>query len=444
MLPTVVVLTPPQEDKAPVDTLDSKVRRRSQALLIRVATTGTITGTLLTSVASLFLLSLGATPFHLGLLETANHVQKTARLAGLQIMPKMGKTRLLLWTRIASLVPAAGLVLVALWTVPGPLGLGLALGLVGLRGLLQQMGNTAWWPLVQDSTAGDALGGFLARMRFRQRLMEMGFPIVVGIYLGSQPSSARFAPLFALGVAAILTTLPWIRGIGQRQGEEPEGGVVRRLWQTLEHRPMRRYALYALVRALLLAASQPFWIVVLTDNGLPAGIFVWMTAVGALGNVFGLHAWGRLVDRHGSRPVLTITVVSQAVLGLAWLGLPEGAFWTAVWAGGLYLVWGALDGGHQMGQSRSMIDAVPPGHQAEGFTLAIYVSALGGVCGGLMGGLVFQGLGADPGQSWAPRLVYLAGVQLALLILWGLGRRLAGFGQQTSVGALWRGFWQGR
>ena len=429
----------PQGNKAASSApLAAAVRRRSQALLIRVAATGTVTGTLLTSVAALFLLSLGATPFHLGLLETANHVQKTARLVGLRAMPVVGKTRLLLGTRVASLVPAAGLVLVALWAVPGPVGLGLALVLVGLRGLLQQVGNTAWWPLVQDSTAGDALGGFLARMRFRQRLVEMGFPILVGIYLGGQPSSGRFAPLFALGVGATLLTLPWIRGIGERVGEQPDGGLARRLWQTLRYSAMRRYALYALVRAWLLAASQPFWIVVLTDRGMPAGIFVWMTAVGALGNVCGLHAWGRLVDRHGSRPLLTITLVAEAVLGLAWLGLPGGVLWSTAWAVGLYLAWGALEGGNQMGQSRAMMDAVPAGLQAEGFTLAMYVSALGGVCGGLAGGLVFLGLGAYELSGWEPRLVYLAGVQLALLGLWGLSTLLAGYRDQTSVRALWR------
>ena len=59
----------------------------------------------------------------------------------------------------------------------------------GTRGVLQQLGNTAWWPLVQDSTAGEAMGAFMTRMRMRQRLVDLCLPILIGIYLGAQPSS---------------------------------------------------------------------------------------------------------------------------------------------------------------------------------------------------------------------------------------------------------------
>ena len=88
------------------------------------------------------------------------------------------------------------------------------------------------------------------------------------------------------------------------------------------------------------------------------------------------HALG---TEHGSRGPLTITLLLQAAMAPAWLFLPTGLPWIALWAGGVYLLWGALDGGHQMGQSRAMIDAVSKEHQAEGFSLAMYASALGGI-----------------------------------------------------------------
>ena len=85
-----------------------------------------------------------------------------------------------------------------------------------------------------------------------------------------------------------------------------------------------------------------------------------------------------------------------------------------------------------MGQSRAMLDAVSKEHQAEGFAIAIYASALGGITGGSL----FQ---------WAPALAgargplfYLTAAQLTFVATWLLSKRLAGYREQTSVRCLLR------
>jgi MFS family permease len=153
-----------------------------------------------------------------------------------------------------------------------------------------------------------------------------------------------------------------------------------------------------------------------------------MTPVTALGYMAGLHAWGHLVDRHGPRAPLSITLTLQALLALAWLVLPVSPLHIAVWASAVYFVWGALEGGQQMGQSRAMLDAVGQDNQAEGFALAIYASAVGGVAGGALGGALFQWA-----QGQALELYYLASAQAGLLVPWLLSTRLSGYRQQTSV-----------
>ena len=75
-----------------------------------------------------------------------------------------------------------------------------------------------------------------------------------------------------------------------------------------------------------------------------------MTPVTALGYMAGLHAWCHLVDRHGPRAPLSITLTLQALLALAWLVLPVSPLHIALWASAVYFVWGALEGGQQMGQ----------------------------------------------------------------------------------------------
>jgi len=161
--------------------------------------------------------------------------------------------------------------------------------------------------------------------------------------------------------------------------------------------------------------------------------FVWMTSIMALGNMSGLVWWGRLVDAHGSRPALTISLVLGAALGLAWLGLPADPFWIAVWAAAVYFVWGVLEGGLQMGSSQAMIAAVPERYQAEGFAIAIYASAVGGVLGGLAGGAAFQAAGGLAIAGFDLQLLYLAIAQLGMLITWLLSRHLSGHARQTPV-----------
>ena len=87
---------------------------------------------------------------------------------------------------------------------------------------------------------------------------------------------------------------------------------------------------------------------------------------------------------------MRLPLVSIILLAAMWLWLPDGSWELLVWASVLHLLWGALDAGLQMGQSRIMVDAVSDQLQGEGFAVVIYASAIGGAMGGLLGGLGFE------------------------------------------------------
>ena len=174
---------PSEKNAAPSDINSSEDHRhKSRARLVWIAVSGSTNGALLTSIIPLFMLSLGASPFMIGLVATSTHVQKIGRVAGLHYMHRIGKTGLFLWGRMGS--APFGLGLAALAYGSGHIGWAavLALLLFSVRGTLQQVGNTAWWPLVQDHTEGGSIGSYLAHMRLRQRLLELVLPIGVGWY----------------------------------------------------------------------------------------------------------------------------------------------------------------------------------------------------------------------------------------------------------------------
>jgi len=427
----------PEEDR---EGLSREQRRQGQAALTRVAVAFTFTNSFIWSLSALFLLGLGATPFHLGLLETTSQLDRTARLGGVKIMERLGKVSLMFWGRVAVLLPTTALVALAFSAQPSPSIIWVALAMLALISLLKQVGNTGWWPLIQDNTAGDALGSVLSHMRIRQRSLDLVLPLIVGWYLGTQPSTQRFVLPFALGLLTTGAAAWLIRGIGEKPIPPPETGFWSRLIEAGRRSSLRRYGLYSMVYSFLSAASIPFWVVVLTGRGMGAIYFVWMTSVAALGNLCGLLWWGRLVDGHGSRPVLTITLLAQALLGLAWLGLPSQPLWLLAWATPVYLIRGVLQGGVQMGENRAMMDAVSSTHQGEGFTLALFASAIGGGLGGLLGGFAFQWINQLPltAAGWDPKLLYLAALQLAMVSAWYLSTFLTGHDQQSPLRTLAR------
>ena len=411
-------------------------RRKSQSRLIAIAVSGSTNNALLTSIVPLFLLSLGASPFVIGIAATSNHIQKMGRVVGLQFMHRTGKAGLFFWGRLGSLPAGIALALLAYQGGAGVWAAWIGLAVFTIRGTVQQMGNTAWWPLVQDNTASGGIGSFLTRMRLQQRLLELVLPLLVGCYIGSQPTANHFALPFALALFSTFAGAFLARGVAEKAQPVINEGLLPRLRQVIAEPPMRAYAFFIMARTAVLSATFPLWVVALTDWGLPVSYFVWMTPVQALGYMAGLHGWGRMVDRHGSRGVLTITLILQAAMAPAWLFLPSGLPWITLWASTIYFLWGALDGGHQMGQSRAMLDAVSKEYQAEGFAIAIYASALGGFVGGITGGSLFQ---------WAPALAgargplfYLTAAQLTFVATWLLSTRLAGYRQQTSVRYLLR------
>jgi hypothetical protein len=402
--------------------LSPGMRRRSQEAIIRVAMTSTIIATIL-SAGTLYLLHLGATPFQVGLVTTLTALGSLAQLGGVLLMPRIGKVSLYRLGRVSSLACYAGILLLAWSGRQGQAAVWLAIGLLTLRTAVNALGETAWWPLLQDATAGSAIGGFFARMRSRLRLMDILTPLLVGVILGAHPTGRRFALIFGLAAVATALGALFIRGAAECPPPEQTEGLPGRIVKLLRVTAVRRFLVFLILRTGLTAAATPFWVVMLTERGMPANYLVWLTAVAALGHILGLHRWGRAVDRYGSRPVLTLTVLPASLLGAAWLFLPSDHWPLLCWAVGLYLLWGACEGGYLMGHTRAMLDAIPREQQGEGFAAISYTAAIAGALGGFLGGLGFGwAVAHGPGASFGP--LYLAGAQFLLVLVWVSSRRL--------------------
>jgi hypothetical protein len=431
------------EPSTPKPSAKAEHRKKSQSGLIGMAVLGAVGDTFITSIAPLFMLALGSSPFYIGLLATTEHFQKIARVVGIKLVHRTGKAKLMAASRGLAVIPVVGLALLSAWAAPGTTAVILAVVLIASREFIRQTGNTVWWALIQDNTSGDAFGAFMARLRIRQRGAGLLLPIAVGWYLGASPAHGRFSWLFGIGMITSIVSAYWALRIAEDPMTKQDDGAFSQLRRAISDPAVAWLALFMATHMLLYAATWPMWVVALTHQGLGAMGFVWMGSVAALGQLISLTWWGRLVDTHGPRSTLSITLLCKTALGLAWLILPSDPTQLIVWSALFYLAWGILDGGHNMGRTRAMMDAVTDENQVAGFNAIMYAGSIGGMIGGVAGGWAFGIVNASREQweGWPISLIYLAVMQVLTVIVYGISRRLVGYGDQASTRTLaqtWR------
>lgn len=415
------------DDGPAAEWLAPAVRENGQKRLIRVALANcVIAACALGNVAAVYILYLGGTAQHVGILAAAAHVAILAQLFGMKAIRRAGKARLVALGRAMGSVSLLGLVALAAAGGKGTTAIWLALAAYGGFRLLKQFGHTGWWPLLQDNTTGDRVGAFFARMRTRLRFVQILAPLAVGWFIGSHPRDGHFITLFAIAALVLIASIGWVRGVPERPMSEPTGSLLRQMRAALAVRSVRRLVTFMCANAFVQSLGLPFWVVVLKAGGLPPSQLVWLGAVVSFADVVGLRRWGRLVDESSARPALDIALWGQVALGPLWLVL----FWTGapllVVAVCLHLAWGVLRSGGMMGRTRAMMDAVPAHCQTEAFPLMQCAQGLAGALAALGAGAIMKGLmaaTAGTGSLHAP-VLYLAIVQVANVFVWLLSRRL--------------------
>ncbi len=436
--------------------LPAEQRQRGQKLIIRTA----VSNHLLTEltkrhVGQVFLLSLGATPWHMGIQATLNRLAPLAQLPGLKLVRRTGKSRLAAAGYLAVLLPLAGLV--ALPFVQGMISPTAAVcaGIAAYAAMAYtgQFANTSWWPLLQDVTAGEAKGAFFARLRTRLRAVELAVPMLLSWYIASTALPWRFAVPFALGAVATLAAAVFMRRVPERPLTAGQTGLLRRMRLALGVQSVRAYVRLVLLSFFTEGLIMPFFVVMIRSRGLPDGYIVLMGAAAAAGHAAGLHLWARSVDAHGGRAAMSMTVLGVAVQGLAWLIVPAvtggatslSTIWPLLaWSLPFYLLWGFFRGGFLMGRTHFLLDAIPQQYQADGFTLVRLAQAVGGGAGAFLGGLAFNALTVHP-VTWLGldgRALYLAAGQLAMVLVWPAKSGLAGHAEQTAARQYLAAAWQ--
>ena len=340
-----------------------------------------------------FLLSIGGTAGHVGLLTAAKNLTYTiAQIPGAKMTEFYSRKGIWMISRILSrvvfLVP---LLLIAL--VPSSEDVYPVIALTGLIVFSMGLATPAWSSLIGDLVPTEIRGRYFGR-----RNMLLGAAgIIVTIAGGYIISSYGFFPIFLafgiFGLVAIPLLLkmyekPFAKQFHYRHSFSFRPADWPRAIRT--NNALSAFTLYiTLINFATILASPFYTVYMLNDMNLGYGVFAAIITLGALARMLSFKYWGRMNDRFGSRTILVITGILAILTPFLMIFTTD-----AVEVALVFIIDGFIWAGFDLVTFNYLLDIIPAEKRPQYVANHSFFVGLGVFFGALTGGLlatVFEG-----------------------------------------------------
>jgi|GEM_PF-1509483 len=343
-------------------------RKRTIKLAITSTIISTVAGTCIgNNIVTLLAVDLGAGPVFIGFLTFAAAFPTVFRAFTMSTMERVGKKRLLVfWTTIGTffMVPMLLVPLLA-WHNERYFVVCLWIILVSsaIRYTLFALGDTGWFPILQDFVPRSITGRFFASMRTSWQTALLVATLAVAWFLkGQERAFWKFEIVFAIALALhvlkIFTFIPMV----ERPPHPPRTlspSILARLRDAWHDSAMRSYLMYLMTYTFAMSVTGQFRLMMLKEEAKYSNSFImFTTSLAPLGAILALRVWGRIADRFGNRAILSITNVGMIISCCAWVFVHNsilGMILTAV----LFFVMSVFGSGQGIAQTRYMMHVVP-------------------------------------------------------------------------------------
>ena len=205
--------------------------------------------------------------------------------------------------------------------------LSLVLMLLFAFNLSRGISSCAWLPWITSLVPSAMRGRYLAADAACVNLGNFLVFLLAAICLGENASAGRFSGLFVFSALMGGTSLFFLKRI-------PEGQTPEEIRASNTLVPWREIAGYAPFRKLLrlniawsvafggLGAFTVAWLK--TEAGMKEGPILLVTSTAFIGGLSSLWFLGPRLDRLGSKPVLTFSILTWLVIVAVWLALAGG------------------------------------------------------------------------------------------------------------------------
>lgn len=388
----------------------------------------------LSSPMVLYAKSLGASATVLGLLAGMMPLLVITQLPAARFVGRVGYRKFVLngWTaRVAMIffiaaVPLTGRFLDA----PTMLILLLAL-LLGLN-VSRGISSAAWLPWVTELIPPALRGRHFARDQACMNGASFVAFAFAALMLGTNPTPARFAIVFAFSAITGAISLPYLKRVPDAPPPPEAAGASGPVpWlQLASHPPFRRLLELNVAWSIAYGGVLTFVVKFLKDGpGLSDRHILLLMSVSFTGGLLSPWLMGPRLDRLGSRPMLSLTMATGVLIGLGWW-LVAARVSSAATAVTLPLIVGIglVNALFSAANNRLAMQLAPPLGRDHFFAIFMVVWQLTLGLSPVLWGLLLDGLGtwevAAFGVAWNRFSVYFALVALTFGAAFWLCRRI--------------------
>ena len=320
------------------------------------------------NVLTLAAIKLGAQERFIGLLSFAVSIPILASAITISMMERIGKRKLLLIWHCAALIFVAPIVFVpsAARNYDTRFVLVLLLVCTLFWRTAVCMGNTGWFPILQDSVPSEMTGRFFARLRTYWQSVWLILLIAMAWFLNDdEPAWWKFQMIFIVGFLMMMVKLFFIAQMSERpfsKQKHHQRKIFHRFKELLSEKHLRILVLYSISYFVVFMMVEPFKVKLLKDMGYSDSFVIVASAMVGAGAIVSLRFWGKLADRFGNRGVFTVSHIGMIVTTLLWLLVEKNSFGTGLILV-LYFLMSVFNSANGIARTRYILHAVPSGKQ---------------------------------------------------------------------------------
>ncbi|MDA8377964.1 MAG: MFS transporter [Planctomycetia bacterium] len=375
----------------------------------------------------LYAKSLGAGDLTLGVLAAIPPLLIVLHIPGAHLIPRLGYRRVLIWGWGSRTVMIFVLALTAAIPTSNTWRLAGVFLCLTMFSAMRGLSGGAWMPWVTALIPPDVRGKFFLRDQLYGQSGNLLAILAATTFLLGNPQPRQFSLPFifaAAGGTISVLCLMRVPDISAPDHHRQAGEKVE-LLSMLEQKMFRQLCTFNILYMLIMGGLTVFTVAFLRGViGLSESLIVLVSGMSVLGGVLSLFWCGVVIDRIGSKPIMSLSLAALVMVFIGWWAvagkiLPA----SAVIVSGLYLLMGVAGMNFAAANNRLQSLNIPKIGRNHYFAVFLAVVNIAAGASPLLWGLVLESIGrhhaATGSLQWNRYSIYFAcGAILAFLLIW--------------------------
>lgn len=354
-------------------------------------------GVVLGAPLFLFAKQLGAGDGLLGLIAALPPLLAVLHIPGNHLIPKLGYRRMMLWGWGSRTMAIALIALIPMLIPRREVALFLLVLLLATFSACRGLAGGAWMPWLATLVPTDVRGKFFLRDQLFGQTGNVLALILVTVIFNVIRGPLAFSITFAIatlgGLVSVLcmTAVPDVTNIDLHA----QAGSRMSFMEMLAVRQFRLLCTFSVASMLVMGALVVFTVAYLHDVAkLPSADIIGLTTFSTFGGVASLFWCGKVLDKVGSRPILTASLMALVLVFVFWFLLAAGVIPPLLPVLGLiYLVSGIAGINFSAANNRLQSLQVPELGRNHYFALLLVLLNVAAGVSPLIWGLVLEAIG---------------------------------------------------